>query len=662
MNSDMNLTGATLDTLLAAAARGSEAVHYIGSDGTETRVPYAELRTRALGVLGFLQRKGVARGDSLVLMVDDLAPFVDAFWACVLGGIVVVPLASPATDEQRLKALRVVGKLDAPWLLLERKALARLGGYARDNGDAALAERFAARALCLDEITSLARAGAPATLAPDDLAFIQFSSGSTGEPKGVQLSHRNLATNIAAILAGIGGAGRDDSSLSWMPLTHDMGLIGFHLTPIAAGASHWLMPPALFVRRPLTWLRKIAEHRVSVSCSPNFGYRHVIANVDDADLAALDLASLRVLFNGAEPIAAGVCRTFVERLAPAKLAADVMLPVYGLAEASLAVTFPPLRRRLATTALARDALGPGNVVRAPREGEAGVEHVKVGTPVAGCSLRIADARGDACADGIVGRVLICGDNVTRGYYGDPALTARTIVDGWLDTGDLGVIVDGELVITGRAKEVVYIAGRNHYPPDLEAILERDAGIEPGRAAIVGVRASDCVSDELVAFVVHKGNDMQAFVTTAAAVQRTLAEQAGVALRAVVPLRTLPKTTSGKLQRVALADEFARGVHDATLAELATLGARPDGASPAAQLEDELLAICRAQIPGRPLAIDDNLFEIGTSSLTLARIYERVDAAYPGMLEVTDFFDYPTVKSMAAFLRQRMTARDAATAP
>ncbi len=651
----------TLDAMLDAAARTGAAVHYIAADGQETRVPYAELRTRALGVLGFLQRKGARRGDTLVLMVDELAPFVDAFWACVLGGIVVVPLAAPATDEQRLKALRVLAKLAQPWLLLDRKALARLTTFARDNGHAPLADRFAPRALCLDEITSLAQAGTPAQLSPDDLAFIQFSSGSTGEPKGVELSHRNLATNIDAILAGIGGADRGDSSLSWMPLTHDMGLIGFHLTPIAAGASHWLMPPALFVRRPLTWLRKIAEHRVSVSCSPNFGYRHVVANVDDADLAALDLSSLRVLFNGAEPIAAGVCRAFVERLAPARLAADVMLPVYGLAEASLAVTFPPLRRPLATTALARDALGPGNAVRAPRGSEPGVEHVKVGAPVAGCEMRIADAEGNAAVPGIVGRVLIRGDNVTRGYHDDAVLTARAIVDGWLDTGDLGVLVDGELVITGRAKEVVYIAGRNHYPPDLEAILERHAGIEPGRAAVVGVRASDCVSDELVAFVVHKGHDMAAFASTAATVQRTLAEQAGVALRAVVPLRTLPKTTSGKLQRVALADEFARGAHDAVLAELAAFGARTGTAQPDARLEDDLLAICRTQIPGRELGVDDNLFEIGTSSLTLARIYERVDAAYPGMLEVTDFFDYPTVKAMATFLRQRITARDAATA-
>jgi hypothetical protein len=282
--------------------------------------------------------------------------------------------------------------------------------------------------------------------------------------------------------------------------------------------------------------------------------------------------------------------------------------------------------------------------------------VKVGTPVAGCELRIANAESGAVATGIVGRILIRGDNVTRGYYADADLTAATIAaDGWLDTGDLGAEVDGELVVTGRAKDVVFIAGSNHYPQDLEALLARHAGIETGRAAVVGVRASDNVSDDLVVFVAHKGNDLAAFLPTHNIVQRVLGEHAGIAVKATLPVRQIPKTTSGKLQRYLLAHEFAAGTHAQTATELATLLATASPEDRGNALEGRLLEICQAMIPGRRLSPDDNLFEAGTSSLTLAQIYERVDSAYPGMLEVTDFFDYPTVRAMAHYLDRRIAA-------
>ena len=652
---------ATLQAVLDTAAGSQAAVHYISTDGQETRLPYARLRSRALGVLGFLQRRGVRPGDELLLMADDLAPFVDTFWACMLGGIAAVPLASGASDEQRLKAVRVLERLARPHLLIERKALARLSTFADANGHARAAASIAEHAICLDDITDLDRQGDIVPATPDDIAFIQFSSGSTGTPKGVVLTHRNLLTTIDAINGGIGGASAQDSSLSWMPLTHDMGLIGFHLVPVKVCASHWLMTPSQFVRRPLSWLQKTAEHGVSVTCSPNFGYRHLLRSLDPGLCVGLDLSCVRVVVNGAEPISADLCREFLAAFKPFGLRQDVMLPVYGLAEASLAVTFPPLRRPLATMALARDAIGPGDPVQPLAAGAAdSIEYVKVGTPVAGCELRIANTGSDAAAAGVVGRILIRGDNVTRGYYADAELTAATITaDGWLDTGDLGVEVDGELVVTGRAKDVVFIAGSNHYPQDLEALLARHAGIETGRAAVVGVRASDNVSDDLVVFVAHKGNDLAAFLPTSNIVQRVLGEHAGVVAKAILPVRQIPKTTSGKLQRYLLAQEFAAGTHTQTEADLAALLVAAGRADRGNALENRLLEICQAMIPGRRLNPDDNLFEAGTNSLTLAQIYERVDNAYPGLLEVTDFFDYPTVRAMAHYLDRRIAAATSA---
>ena len=487
---------AILTDALDAAAATAGGIHYIAGESSERRVAYAELRSRALGLLRYLQEAGAAPATQTIILVDGLAPFVDTFWACVLGRIVAVPLAPGNADEHKAKFFRVLARLPAATLATERKVFDRLRGYAAENGLADRLAKLERHTVFLDEISDVEAPGIEHRAAPDDVAFIQFSSGSTSEPKGVVLTHRNLATNIDAIGAGI-GARADDTSLSWMPLTHDMGLIGFHLTPLFQGVDHWLMPTALFVRRPGLWPVKASEHRVSVTCSPNFGYQHYLKSHDPAKAANLDLSRIRIIFNGAEPIAADLCREFLSALAPARLAPNVMFPVYGLAEASLAVTFPAVGAPLAVETFARGALGPGDVVRTadPAAADA-VEFVRVGTPVKGCELRIADEQGGPAPPGTVGRILIRGDNVSPRYFDDAELTAASrTADGFLDTGDLGTLRDGELVVTGRIKEILFVGGQNHYPQDIELTLATHAGIELGRSAAAGVRPPHAATDE-----------------------------------------------------------------------------------------------------------------------------------------------------------------------
>ena len=648
----------TLTHALDAAAATARGVNFIAGEASERRLTYATLRARAQGVLGHLQAAGAAPGSEMIILVDAQEPFVDAFWGCVLGRIVAVPLAPGNADEHKAKFFRVLDRLSAPRLATERRAFDRLKAFALANDLGASLRRLDRHVVFMDEITDVAKPGVHHAAAPDDIAFIQYSSGSTSEPKGVMLTHRNLMTNIDAIAAGI-GASSEDTSLSWMPLTHDMGLIGFHLVPVAAAAEHWLMPTALFVRRPGLWLAKASEHRVSITCSPNFGYMHYLKLHDPVKAAALDLSSVRVIFNGAEPIAADLCRQFARALAPARLAANVMFPVYGLAEASLAVTFPAVDAPLATVALARGLLGPGDPVRTvDADSDDAVELVRVGKPVRHCEVRIADESGVATAPGTVGRILIRGDNVSQGYYGDDALTAESrTADGYLDTGDLGTICEGDLVITGRIKEILFVAGQNHFPQDIELVLAQHAGIELGRAAAAGVRAAHAATDDVLVFLLTKDDDMAAFATQARTVRRVVTERTGVPVTAVIPVRQFPKTTSGKVQRFALARDFEAGQFSAVLAKIAALKAshpEPSGVAKG-RVEETLLAICQAAMPSRKLAPDDNLFELGTGSLTLAQIYERIEATYPGRLEVTDFFEYPTVRAMAGYLSGKINA-------
>ena len=654
----MNFT--TLNEALDARRSSSRAVHYIEGENNERALPFSQIHARALGLLHYFQSYGAEPGSEMILLVDRNEQFIDAFWAGVLGNIILVPLAPGTTDEHRLKFFRVLGKLGRPHLCTDQKIFARLTAFAANNGLSAEIERIRPATVFLDQLDDISQLGRAHAAQPDDVAFVQYSSGSTSEPKGVALTHRNLLTNIAAIATGI-DLRETDVGLSWMPLTHDMGLIGFHLTPFVMNVTHYLMSTTLFVRRPQLWLSKASEYKASVLCSPNFGYRHFLKAFDPDKAAALDLSCVRVIFNGAEPISVSLCREFLGTLAYFGLQETAMFPVYGLAEASLAVTFPMPGAGCATITVKRGALTVGNPVqRSAADDPQAVTFVLVGNPVSGCQLRITDDAHAELVSGTVGHVQIRGDNVTRGYYRDPESTRTAIgVDGWLDTGDLGFLSAVGLAISGRSKEILFVSGQNYYPHDIEAIIEKHAGVEPGRAAVCGVRLENAATDEVIAFILHRG-ELNDFLETAKAVRKSVNEHIGIVVSHVIPADRIPKTTSGKIQRYLLAELYQQGEFSSVLAKLHDLTSAASGSASEAhsEVEKNLKEICDAFLADKPIGVHDNIFELGTSSLTLAQIYQRIEALYPGQLEITDFFDYPTVAELAKYLESQLHAAQA----
>ena len=645
----------TLDAILPADAREDRHLTLIEGEKEQRTLSFGRLRQRAIGVLGALQRRGMRRGDVMILCLGDNERFLEMFWACVLGGIVPVPLAPGSADEHRRKLLRVFAQLDKAAVYIDTPSLERVDDFAAAHGLAAEAARLRRAALAPGSLGLGAgdAPGQPVGSAPDDLAFIQFSSGSTGEPKGVMLTHRNLCANIASIIEAAAFTDRD-VALSWMPLSHDMGLIGFHLNMLACGASHAIMRTELFARRPLLWLELASQRRATVLCSPNFGYQHYLRQFAARPPTGLDLSAVRLVFNGAEPIAAGLCRRFAQQLAPHGLSPNTIFPVYGLAEASLAVSFPAPGAALETVWLDRSALQTGLPVRSASPGSPGaVEFLKLGRPVPGCEVRIVDGAGAALADQAIGHVQIRGENVCAGYYRDAAATAGSrTAEGWFDTGDLGLHIDGHLVVTGRAKDLIIVNGQNFYPADIERIAQDVAGIEPNRVAATGVSSPADATEALAIFVVHRGS-LEDFATRVDVLRRAVAQHAGLDVAFAVPVSTIPKTTSGKLQRFALAQAFERGEYDGVLASLEALTLSADLGDTAAGAPDStaarLVDICRPLLAGQPIEADTNLLEINLNSLTLARIHEAIEREFPQKVEVTDFFDYPTLGQLAGFI-------------
>ncbi|MGN8158227.1 non-ribosomal peptide synthetase [Salinisphaera sp. SWV1] len=645
----------TLADALDAAAETDGEIGFIDGANDERRLSYRLLKRAALRMLAVLQAEGAAPGDPIILYIADNLRFVQFYWAAIYGGLIPVPVAAGATDAHLAKLAKVWAHMGEPRVVTDARHMERILGYFENNGAAAAGERLAETALS-DEPPAVEQAAERATPAADDTAFIQFSSGSTGDPKGVVLTHANVLANIAAITEG-SAFGAHEVALSWMPLTHDMGLIGFHLTLLCHAFNHHLMATDLFARRPLLWLDKAAEKKATLLCSPNFGYRHTLRAIGAKGLPDIDLSHVRLIYNGAEAIAAPLAREFLETLAPTGLSPDVMFCVYGLAEASLAATFPPAGAGLSTVRVARGELGIGDSVRFDDSDNA-VELVNLGSPVAGADLRIADADGHALGADTVGRVWIAGPNVTAGYYAnDAANAAARIGDGWLDTGDLGFVHAGDLYITGRAKDIIFVNGANHYPQDLEAIAQAADGVELNKVAAAGVRAPGADADELVFFVVFRGHT-EDFVPIARALAQRVNHGTGLPVDRVIPVRQMPKTTSGKLQRAALARDYAEGGFDDVVAELDALMATRDTAADAptgAGLADALKAICDEVAPDKQIGPGDDLFEIGLSSLELAQIHEGIEARWPDTIEINDLFDYPTINDLAAFLARETAA-------
>src|SRR5689334_8643681 len=651
----------TLAELLTKNRAVKRSVTYLEGENQERVVAYGELYERALGILFHLQKLGAKPGDKLIIYLANNEQFLDAFWAGMLGGIVPVPVALGISDEHKNKLLRIARKLGKPFIYTDKKTLDRIGSFvagAEGAGEKPTYDGLASRAFFAENISDISKAGQLHAVKADDMAFIQFSSGSTSEPKGIVLTHRNILTNAR----GAGEASlwnENDTNLTWMPLTHDMGLIGMHIMHFAHRMQLNVMPTELFIRRPLLWMTFASRKGVTVTSSPNFGYRHYLKVLGDRPVSDLDLSKLRLVYNGAEPISVELADEFMDRMAPAKLRRTAMYPVYGLAEATLVVSFPqPPGERYEWISVDRHELSVGKQPKPLlREHADALSIMAVGQPVPYSKVRIADDADQELPENHIGHILIGGDNVTKGYYENPEANAKGFTqDGWLRTGDLGMMKGGKLYITGRAKEIIFVNGQNYYPHDIESIAIRADDLELGKVVAAGVRAKGGSTDDLILFVLHR-MDMQEFMPIAAQVTRLVNEHTGLEVAHVVPVKRVPKTTSGKIQRHLLEEDYVSGVYDAELKELAALRAAAESAGGKithSEIERNIKDICDAALE-RNIDVNDNLFEIGASSLKLIEIHEQIDRIYPGLVDLTELFDFPTIAELSRHLEGKLAA-------
>ncbi len=519
---------------------------FVRPDGTERFVPWSELCERAEHRAADLHARGLKKGDRLAIVVPEPDEFVLSFLGAVMGGIVPVPI------YPQLSFKNVESYHDTVTHIANASGASMILTTATTKPYLEPVLPRAASLLGLVTVDELAgdHGTVDVTVDPEDLAFLQFTSGSTSRPKGVVVTHRNLAWNSESFM--IHGLKKDssfDKGVSWLPLFHDMGLIGFVIGPLFTNIPVVFMPTASFVRNPRIWLDKIHQHRGTITYAPNFAYALVSKRVKEKDVASLDLSCLRRTGCGAEPIQAKTLREFAEKLAPAKFDPRSFLPSYGMAEATLAITFVPADSGVRSDTVEKAGLEQG--AARPAEGEAPTQDlVNCGHAFPEHEIAIVDEQGNRLADRQVGQIITRGPSVSPGYYLEPELSAEAFKAGpgghtWLYTGDLGYLVAGEVFICGRLKDMIIVRGRNFYPSDLEWAVSELPGVRRGNVVAF---SSDVDGDEQL-IIAAEGMSAEAEALRAAIAQRIVADFALTPHEVlVVPQGTLPRTSSGKPQR------------------------------------------------------------------------------------------------------------------
>jgi 1-acyl-sn-glycerol-3-phosphate acyltransferase len=519
---------------------------------------YGELSKEARAVAAGLIACDVVPGDRIALMLPTGREFFAAFFGILYTGAVPVPIYPPMQLSQLEDFLRRQAKIlrnaEARLLVTVPEAL-RLGGLLRG-----LVPSLSA----IESVGTLMSAPAPAQASlpklddPAATALIQYTSGSTGDPKGVVLSHANLLANIRAMFTAI-DATSADVLLSWLPLYHDMGLIGAWLAPLYVGARCYIMSPLSFLAHPQSWLWASHRYRATISAAPNFAFELCLKQIDDADLSGLDLSSLRFVANGAEPISIHTLRRFIERFSQYGFRSKAMAPVYGLAECAVALALPPPGREPLIDRVKREALSRRGVAEPASADDANaVEVVDCGHPLLGHEIRIVDGAGREVEERREGRLEFRGPSATSGYFRNEAKTRELFRDGWLDSGDRAYMANGDVFITGRIKDIIIRAGQHVYPQELEEALGDIAGLIKGAVAAFGV--TDPVSGtERIVTLAETQADTAEWESLKTRARTVVAGIVGSPPDDVVLVEpgTVPKTSSGKIRRAAAKELYLR---------------------------------------------------------------------------------------------------------
>jgi acyl-CoA synthetase (AMP-forming)/AMP-acid ligase II len=544
-------SGLTLPDLLERAIRSHEDlfIGYYDKNGNLLTQTYKDLHSKAKMIAAGLYDLGLKQGDKLIIATQNNQETIELLWGCFLLGLVPTVLQPPVTfsgyNPAVVKLMNVYAQLECPYIFMSAEV--------KDSG-----ELPKGKIKHTGELHCSGTFSVP-VLKPDDLAFIQFSSGSTGDPKGIMLTHGNLMVNMDAIRIGL-DLHYPDHIGNWMPLFHDMGLIGYHLTPLYSIAFQYQVETNEFIMNPGLWLNLMSEHRIAVTGCTNFGLALVLRYLNRKKPSNdWNFSGMKAMLNGAEPISVKIMEDIVSSLQPFGFRPEAMMPVYGMAEATLAISFSPLMKSSVVTAFDAFLLDREN--RADRV-DPDVTSARilseVGVALNDVEIRIVDENDLPLQEGTAGHILLKGPSITKGYYKNPEATASAFSGEWLRTGDIGFFFEGRLYISGRYKDIIFKNGRNYFANDLEIMACTLTDINYGKVCFGGTTSKETGQDKVIVFVA--GIPETKFRETFRELRALLRSNIGITVDEMVLVKSneIPKTSSGKLQRFKLMRRYVNG--------------------------------------------------------------------------------------------------------
>jgi acyl-CoA synthetase (AMP-forming)/AMP-acid ligase II len=556
----------TLTDLLLTVVKAfpDKGIGFVQPDGSVKFMTYPELLSRAKAMIPGMIARGLAPGDKMMIVMTRNEEIIPVLWACFLSGYIPTILQPPVSfnefNQPARKIENVYSTLKSPKVIISADLLKSFHSDVISSKNLITTEDL--------------KYGLPDYFQfqpkETDIAFIQFSSGSTGDPKGIILTHKNILPNLAAICAGL-DVDETDVYASWLPLYHDMGLFAYHICPILAMANQYLIDTIDFIKKPALWLDIIDKTRSTISGCPNFGQVLLLRYLKNREDKSWDLSSLKAIVNGAEPISNRIMSDFMNRLFIYNLRKESMMPAYGMAEATLGISFAELSEVPLVNSFNRTMLQKEGVAYIEKENAAEMtEMVSVGKAINDTEIRVVDEEGHQVEDTVDGNIEIRGVGVTSGYYNNPAETRNLFDKGWLRTGDKGFFFEGNLYITGRTKDIIFVRGQNLYAHDLENLAGNYSDIRYGKVVIGGLFDPKKGQDLIILFLVGSAN--QAICETVIGLRNFFRDTYGISIEVFVPIRSnqVPKTSSGKIQRYKLISSYQNGEFDDVIAELKKL--------------------------------------------------------------------------------------------
>jgi acyl transferase domain-containing protein/acyl-CoA synthetase (AMP-forming)/AMP-acid ligase II/acyl carrier protein len=644
----------------AQSQRASTIVH-VDASGRENRQSFADLLAEAAAVCGSLAALGLKKGDSAILLLEKSTELLPAFWGCLLAGVRSAVAQAPPTFVGENRSLNQLGEV---WSLLDRPLVICNSEVIESvRMPTALAGVGKVRCADIAELMSAPAAAEVFQASADETAFFSLTSGSTGTPKCISLTHANILRRAhgANLLCGHSA---QDVILNWLPFNHIGSISDWHLRCVLLGCTMVYTPKESVLARPLHWCDLIDKYRVTHTWAPNFAYSLV-----GSALSALrekrelpprwDLSCVQGMLSAGEPVAPNVIRQFLEELAPFGLVATAIRPAFGMAELGSGITYhiATSDRPLKFYSMPRQSAGAEISSGVAKTDEAATL-TGLGPPIPGVGIRIVNDDNEVVPENTLGHLQVSGAVVSPGYLRNPEANRVFRDDGWFETGDLGFLVNGELVVAGRAKESIIVRGVNYSCGEIEQAVNSVNGVESGFTAACAVRREGSDREELALFFHPSVDDDQGLAEIVREIQQSLARQIGLQpdFLLPVPKDAIPKTAIGKVQRGELTRRFAAGEFEAVVRRVDKLpigrvaqARTREVQLPQGEIERRVAAILQEAFGGQPIGVQDNLFDLGGDSLLLTQIHGRLQSEFGPRLTLVEMFKFPTIQSLAKFL-------------